>query len=116
MKSPGKRFARNWIVAGLLLAPVLYVLSIGPVARWANSVGDPEAIPRVVMVVYAPAMSMMEMLIVGPILDWYCELWTDTQFVWSEICDFAADQPALQDLGVRTSVGVGHVLVGGTPP
>jgi len=36
MKLPDPRSVRNWFIGGLLVMPIVYVLSLGPVVRWCN--------------------------------------------------------------------------------
>lgn len=75
----------TWIVALTLLAPVAYVLSLGPVARWMNSGDAPETVEDLLGVIYAPLHSIMEVPVVGEALLSYVVLWVEPEVAWEDV-------------------------------
>ena len=63
-------------VAGLVLfLPVVYVLSIGPVARIVRAGGGPP--PAWIEMFYAPLIWLHEYTFLRAPMEWYVELWTE---------------------------------------
>lgn len=60
----------------MFVIPVLYVLSIGPVARVIRS-AQPVRAPHWVDVVYFPLIWLHENTPLEKPLDWYVEVWTE---------------------------------------
>jgi hypothetical protein len=59
------------VVVALLLLPVLYVLSMGPVARFATTPGSRHA----AQAFYAPLVWLHDSTPLKGPLEWYVELW-----------------------------------------
>jgi hypothetical protein len=69
-----KRSPAPWmVVLVLLLAPGLYVLSIGPVAMIYHG----SEAPRWLIAIYQPLLLVAERIpVLQPVLTWYLNLWT----------------------------------------
>ena len=61
-----------WIALALMLAPVLYVLSVGPAAYLVARAGKGE---RTVQVIYAPLIWLHENTPLRKPLEWYVGPW-----------------------------------------
>lgn len=68
--------ATQWTV-WLLAAPLVYVLSTGPVARFTKDPSLPLRYPMWVLVVYRPLDWLQANTPLDKPLAWYMGLWTD---------------------------------------
>jgi hypothetical protein len=63
-----------WIVAGLVLAPLLYTLSVGPAVYVAMRSGSR---PDTLRTIYAPLVWAADNTPLGTPLNWYVQQWED---------------------------------------
>lgn len=75
MDNENKNKSWNYGHALLLIAavPIIYILAIGPVARWYNDL--PEPIQKVVKVIYSPLKSIPSSGYLESALGWYVNKW-----------------------------------------
>ena len=59
----------------IFLLPVLYVLSIGPVARLEQETGFPSV--DTLRIIYAPVVWLYHHTFLDDPIDWYVALWVD---------------------------------------
>jgi len=82
MKIPDPRSVRNWFIGGLLVMPIVYVLSLGPVVRWWSEQEDDIEVSVFLGGVYAPLMWLVDAPVIGFPLQVYCEIWMVPDMAW----------------------------------
>jgi hypothetical protein len=64
-----------WVVLALVLAPVVYVLSVGPAAYILERTGGTGE--ELAEVIYTPLLPLAESKWAGKRLRWYCDRWME---------------------------------------